>query len=407
MLHNVINFHFPPSAKLFVHRCGRAARQGRIGYSFSLVEPEEIAYMMDIHLFLNKPVKSGYESIETIDMNIEEQGEIKEGEEHVVTSGGANGPYTLTTMTPDMVHTGLLVQDAMDAENEYVKSVVEGDLQLSNQYRVCENAMKQYHRTRSEASREGIKAARDLVKRNLITSIHPLVAGCDATHCHNGVIEKAAYVRALQSFRPSQTVLETGIGTGSGKNEAKQAAKLKKRVLMGGTTNTKDLHGVEVMQALRKVMCNSLDRNRSRNAKNNSIVMPNDTEVDETLVDELSEECTEELPESEEKMEGMEDSNEEMSIMNISTKPRISIAEKRRLKKHGSIEIIPSSGTKRKNEEITVLGEHTTTYKDKFYMSYGTENEHASFAEKALQPQSYLRDSEKQSANMLEQSLLG
>jgi ATP-dependent RNA helicase DDX54/DBP10 len=29
MLHNVINYHYPPNPKLFVHRCGRAARQGK------------------------------------------------------------------------------------------------------------------------------------------------------------------------------------------------------------------------------------------------------------------------------------------------------------------------------------------------------------------------------------------
>ena len=47
LLNNVINYHFPPSSKLFVHRCGRAARQGRVGYAFSLVEPEELAFMFE------------------------------------------------------------------------------------------------------------------------------------------------------------------------------------------------------------------------------------------------------------------------------------------------------------------------------------------------------------------------
>jgi ATP-dependent RNA helicase DDX54/DBP10 len=54
LLNNVINFHFPASPKLFVHRCGRAARQGRVGFAFSLVEPEELPYLCDVHTLLGK-----------------------------------------------------------------------------------------------------------------------------------------------------------------------------------------------------------------------------------------------------------------------------------------------------------------------------------------------------------------
>ena len=53
LLNNVINFHLPPAPKLFIHRGGRAARQGRTGFAFSLVDPEELAYAVDIHKFLD------------------------------------------------------------------------------------------------------------------------------------------------------------------------------------------------------------------------------------------------------------------------------------------------------------------------------------------------------------------
>ena len=51
-VHQVINFGFPATPKLFVHRVGRAARQGRPGVAISLVAPDELPYMIDLHLFL-------------------------------------------------------------------------------------------------------------------------------------------------------------------------------------------------------------------------------------------------------------------------------------------------------------------------------------------------------------------
>ena len=52
MLDNVINYDFPMTPKLFVHRVGRAARAGRSGTAFSLVGYDEMPYMLDVHLFL-------------------------------------------------------------------------------------------------------------------------------------------------------------------------------------------------------------------------------------------------------------------------------------------------------------------------------------------------------------------
>lgn len=55
-LDNVINFNFPSKPKLFVHRVGRCARAGRSGVAYSLVSPDEQPYLVDLHLFLGRPL---------------------------------------------------------------------------------------------------------------------------------------------------------------------------------------------------------------------------------------------------------------------------------------------------------------------------------------------------------------
>jgi len=56
LLDNVINFDFPPRAKLFVHRVGRVARSGRTGTAYSFASPDEVPYMADVFQFLERPL---------------------------------------------------------------------------------------------------------------------------------------------------------------------------------------------------------------------------------------------------------------------------------------------------------------------------------------------------------------
>lgn len=54
---NVLNYDFTPKPKLFVHRAGRAARAGRPGTAVSLVTSEDYPYLIDLHLFLSRPLR--------------------------------------------------------------------------------------------------------------------------------------------------------------------------------------------------------------------------------------------------------------------------------------------------------------------------------------------------------------
>jgi ATP-dependent RNA helicase DDX54/DBP10 len=57
LLDNVINYDFPPKPKLFVHRVGRAARAGRIGTAYSFITPDEMPFVLDLHLYLSKGIR--------------------------------------------------------------------------------------------------------------------------------------------------------------------------------------------------------------------------------------------------------------------------------------------------------------------------------------------------------------
>jgi ATP-dependent RNA helicase DDX54/DBP10 len=54
LLENVIHFDFPTKLKLFIHRSGRTARAGQSGTSYSLITPDELAYMHDLSIFVGR-----------------------------------------------------------------------------------------------------------------------------------------------------------------------------------------------------------------------------------------------------------------------------------------------------------------------------------------------------------------
>jgi ATP-dependent RNA helicase DDX54/DBP10 len=399
LLNNVINFHCPAQPKMFVHRCGRAARAGRIGFAFSLIEPEELGYMMDIHTMLGK-------EMEVIGAGI--TGDISQDKDTMEQHS-----YTLATMQPSMVHTGIFPQDVIHEEADSFDRLMKDTDELQILWRISNNGMKQYRRTRAEASRHGIKLTKAAVKNNVIKYIHPLIAGEDPTRCSKSVIEKANFVQHLQSFRPAQTVFETGIGTGT----TGAGFKVKGANKMNSKSGKVDSQGVEAMRALRRQVAPALERNQVKAITVEECGLGEGRDATEN--EDVSYEDNDEYCDGDASAENcdndtdmvVEDVSDDVEVEEPSNKKRrLSKADRKKLKKNGGSMSSIAQGMSDFDENIVLSGggsKKTAAFMDeKHYMSYGTEDEIATYREDLLQPQQGLRSSEAIGAVAIENAMM-
>lgn len=75
MVSNVINFDFPPTPILYVHRVGRTARADQMGTALSFVSKLEESRLADVEALLNPAgaaaaVKSGVASEKSVLLSI-------------------------------------------------------------------------------------------------------------------------------------------------------------------------------------------------------------------------------------------------------------------------------------------------------------------------------------------------
>lgn len=219
LLNNVLNYSFPSTAKLFVHRVGRAARAGRSGAAFNFVDPDELPFMVDLHLYIGRRLED--------------------------SSPVSVTPYALSDMQVADVHYGAFPNELIDQETEHMADVMKNHPQVAPLVKVCENAYKAYTRTRADPSKLSIKRAKDV----LMKKIHPLFMAeymkADAK------AEKVEYIESLQSFRPPQTIFEIASGTHSAKKSSAAVVMMQgKRKLHGkiirkeATKGEKDHTGV-------------------------------------------------------------------------------------------------------------------------------------------------------------------
>ncbi|XKL62330.1 hypothetical protein PGB90_002163 [Kerria lacca] len=158
----VINFNFPAKPKLFVHRVGRCARAGRKGEALSLVTADELCYLLDLHLFLGRSLKMVYDD-EKIDS----------------TKDGYFGRVPQTLIEEEM--STLMIWGDNSSEVVPLK-------------KLCNNAFKNYIKSRPGASRESFKRAKNIDIEKM--RIHPLFPNFYSVES-----EKFAFLNRIKNYK--------------------------------------------------------------------------------------------------------------------------------------------------------------------------------------------------------------
>ncbi|XP_065063488.1 ATP-dependent RNA helicase DDX54-like [Rhopilema esculentum] len=169
MLDNVINYDFPAKPKLFVHRVGRVARAGRSGTAYSFVANDELPYMLDLHLFLGRPLKTAAR-----DSSQDEDGLL-----------------------------GSVPRSCLDEEEEYLLGIHQKSHDLEAAKGVMTNACKQYVRSRPPAASESVKRAKETLLVDI--AVHPLLG--EKFKAQDSL--RNTLLDGLKSFKPGQTIFET------------------------------------------------------------------------------------------------------------------------------------------------------------------------------------------------------
>ena len=195
LLDNVINYDFPANAKLFVHRVGRVARAGRKGIAHSLLVKEELGYVVDLHLFLGRKIKSA----DIVPPENEEEAERRARE------GDANEESVV----------GTFPIGSLDLLADRVRELHETYIELETLQKSTANAYKAYQKTRIPASSESVARAKPLIE----CGPHPAfcaaifrkahnAGGTSNTTTYKNAKELAELMRGMKNYRPQATVLE-------------------------------------------------------------------------------------------------------------------------------------------------------------------------------------------------------
>ncbi|CAO3647833.1 unnamed protein product [Mucor hiemalis] len=177
ILENVINYDFCGSSKVFVHRVGRAARAGRRGWAYSFVTSDELPYLVDLQLFLTRPIV-------------------------------LNGEKEEYDYTSDLV-IGTMPKEHLIDDQAWATDKISKDASLEGIHKTAMNAYKLYNRTKPRAAAESYSRAKEIMKKRAYNTLHPLLLNEQNQTAEE--VERVNMIEAISGFRPAETIFEFGI----------------------------------------------------------------------------------------------------------------------------------------------------------------------------------------------------
>ncbi|XP_059471787.1 ATP-dependent RNA helicase DDX54 [Neocloeon triangulifer] len=151
----VINYHFPATPKLFVHRVGRCARAGKSGEAYTFTTKEDIPYLLDLHLFLGKPF--------------------------------------------DPSQLGRVPADLLEEDQALLLEWHREKADLESMENVCNNGYSKYLKSKPGASNDSIKRSKQLALS--VNTSHPIF-GTDITKEGDDLLKR------MKNYKPKATIFE-------------------------------------------------------------------------------------------------------------------------------------------------------------------------------------------------------
>lgn len=213
VLENVVNYDFPTGARVFVHRVGRTARAGRTGWAWSFLTTPELPYLLDLQLFLGRPLK------------------------HRVSPEDARA-------WSDSLILGPFSRDEIDQELESIKSLDAEDSSIQSLREIMRKGHGMYERSKGKASQVSYKRAKEMSKdptsHGLVgtsTPIHPVLSHKSAGGVSQEKVtgdqaeeeKRAALLKVINSFTPAETVFEVAHKAHKGKGTETTAVLMRER----------------------------------------------------------------------------------------------------------------------------------------------------------------------------------